>query len=90
MPYTTCVCTGCEETKQDEVAMLMAVSVFVLHAPPEVVLAPNLRYPCINHMTQCAQSSNIQVRIPTNDFLLDIRSLHARLFDFKLGQVRSC
>ncbi|XP_054269957.1 HEAT repeat-containing protein 5B-like isoform X2 [Macrosteles quadrilineatus] len=55
--------TGCEETKQDEVAMLMAVSVFVLHAPPEVVLAPNLRYPCINHMTQCAQSSNIQVQI---------------------------
>uniref|UniRef100_A0A1B6GMZ3 HEAT repeat-containing protein 5A n=1 Tax=Cuerna arida TaxID=1464854 RepID=A0A1B6GMZ3_9HEMI len=56
--------TGCdEETKPDEVAMLMAVSVFVLHAPPEVVLAPNLKYPCINHMTQCAQSNNIQVQI---------------------------
>lgn len=55
--------TGSDETKPDEVTMLKAISVFVLHAPPEVVLAPNLKYPCINHMTQCAQNNCIQVKI---------------------------
>nr|CAD7424523.1 unnamed protein product [Timema monikensis] len=51
--------TGCEETRLDEVTMLLAVAVFVLHAPPEVVCAPNLQYPCINQFRQCLQSDNI-------------------------------
>jgi len=41
--------------------MLLAIAVFVLHAPAEVVCAPNLQYPCINHFRQCLQSNNITV-----------------------------
>nr|CAD7398135.1 unnamed protein product [Timema poppensis] len=55
--------TGCEETRLDEVTMLLAVAVFVLHAPPEVVCAPNLQYPCINQFRQCLQSDNITVKL---------------------------
>ena len=50
-----------EETKVDEVTMMLAIAVFVLHAPAEVVSAPNLQYPCINHFRQCLQSDDIQV-----------------------------
>lgn len=55
--------TGSEETKLDEVTMLLAITVFILHAPSDVVHVPTLQYPCINHMTQCIQSNNIQVRL---------------------------
>jgi hypothetical protein len=41
--------------------MLLAIAVFVLHAPPEVVCAPNLQYPCINQFKQCLQSNNVEV-----------------------------
>jgi hypothetical protein len=41
--------------------MLLAIAVFILHAPPEVVCAPNLQYPCINQFKQCLQSNNIAV-----------------------------
>jgi hypothetical protein len=41
--------------------MLLAIAVFVLHAPAEVVCAPNLHYPCINQFKQCLQSNNITV-----------------------------
>jgi len=41
--------------------MLLAIAVFVLHAPAEVVCAPNLQYPCINQFRQCLQSNNITV-----------------------------
>lgn len=41
--------------------MLLAIAVFVLHAPAEVVCAPNLQYPCINQFKQCLQSNNITV-----------------------------
>lgn len=44
--------------KLDEVTMMLAIAVFVLHAPAKVVTAPNLQYPCINHFRQCLQSSN--------------------------------
>jgi hypothetical protein len=43
------------------VTMLLAVALFVLHAPAEVVCAPNLQYPCINQFKQCFQSNNITV-----------------------------
>ncbi|XP_021938507.1 HEAT repeat-containing protein 5B isoform X3 [Zootermopsis nevadensis] len=55
--------TGSDETKLDEVTMLLAIAVFVLHAPAEVVCAPNLQYPCINQFKQCLQSNNITVRL---------------------------
>ncbi|XP_048508039.1 HEAT repeat-containing protein 5B isoform X2 [Athalia rosae] len=55
--------TGCDETKMDEVAMMLAIAVFVLHASAEVVSAPNLQYPCINHFRQCIQSENALVKL---------------------------
>lgn len=52
---------GSEETKLDEVTMMLAIAIFVLHAPTKVVSAPNLLYPCINHFRQCLQSNNPMV-----------------------------
>ena len=42
--------------------MMLGIAVFVLHALPEVVSAPNLQFPCINHFRQAIQSENISVR----------------------------
>ncbi|KAJ8926889.1 hypothetical protein NQ314_020740, partial [Rhamnusium bicolor] len=55
--------TGRDENKLDEVTMMLAIAVFVLHAPSKVVIAPNLQYPCINHFRQCLESSNSTVRL---------------------------
>ncbi|KAK0176436.1 hypothetical protein PV328_000569 [Microctonus aethiopoides] len=52
-----------DETKMDEVTMMLAIAVFVLHALPEVVSAPNLQFPCINHFRQAFQSDNIMVKL---------------------------
>jgi len=41
--------------------MLLAIAVFVLHAPAGVVCAPNLQYPCINQFKQCLQNNSITV-----------------------------
>ncbi|XP_014227190.1 HEAT repeat-containing protein 5B isoform X3 [Trichogramma pretiosum] len=54
---------GNDETKMDEVAMMLGIAVFVLHALPEVVSAPNLLFPCINHFRQTIQSDNIYIRL---------------------------
>ncbi|XP_051162518.1 HEAT repeat-containing protein 5B isoform X4 [Leptopilina boulardi] len=55
--------TGSDETKMDEVAMMLGIAVFVLHALPEVVSAPNLQFPCINHFRQAMQSENISIKL---------------------------
>ncbi|XP_031336319.1 HEAT repeat-containing protein 5B-like [Photinus pyralis] len=55
--------TGSDENKLDEVTMMLAIAVFVLHAPSSVVTAPSLQYPCINHFRHCLQSSNAAVRL---------------------------
>ncbi|KAK5639624.1 hypothetical protein RI129_012116 [Pyrocoelia pectoralis] len=55
--------TGRDENKLDEVTMMLAIAVFVLHAPSNVVTAPSLQYPCINHFRQCLQSTNAVVRL---------------------------
>lgn len=55
--------TGCEETKMDEVTMMLAIAVFLLHTPASLVSIPSLQYPCINHFRQCLQSDNIVVKI---------------------------
>ncbi|KAJ8688360.1 hypothetical protein QAD02_024155 [Eretmocerus hayati] len=55
--------TGNDETKMDEVAMMLGIAVFVLHALPEVVSAPNLLFPCINHFRQAIQSDNTHIRL---------------------------
>ncbi|XP_014481449.1 PREDICTED: HEAT repeat-containing protein 5B isoform X3 [Dinoponera quadriceps] len=54
---------GNDETKMDEVAMMLGIAVFVLHASPEVVSAPNLQFPCINHFRHAFQSENITVKL---------------------------
>lgn len=55
--------TGSDQTKLDEVTMMLAIAVFALNAPSKVVSAPNLQYPCINHFRQCLQSPNTTVRL---------------------------
>ncbi|KAG7212607.1 hypothetical protein KM043_012898 [Ampulex compressa] len=55
--------TGSDETKMDEVAMMLGIAVFVLHALPDVVSAPNLQFPCINHFRHAFQSENILVKL---------------------------
>uniref|UniRef100_A0A182K6L8 HEAT repeat-containing protein 5B n=1 Tax=Anopheles christyi TaxID=43041 RepID=A0A182K6L8_9DIPT len=55
--------TGCEETKMDEVTVMLAVAVFLLHSPAGVVSVLNLQYPCINHFRQCFQSASLPVRL---------------------------
>ena len=42
--------------------MLLAMGVFILHAPPSVVRVPALQYPCVNEFTTCLQADNVQVR----------------------------
>ncbi|XP_035900169.1 HEAT repeat-containing protein 5B isoform X2 [Anopheles stephensi] len=55
--------TGCEETKMDEVTVMLAIAVFLLHSPAGVASVPNLQYPCINHFRQCVQSASLPVRL---------------------------
>ncbi|XP_017846517.1 HEAT repeat-containing protein 5B isoform X2 [Drosophila busckii] len=52
-----------EERKVDEVTMLLAIAVFILHTPATVVSAPSLQYPCINHFRQCLQSEHLSVKL---------------------------
>lgn len=47
----------------DEITMMLAIAVFVLYAPENVVLAPNLQYPCINHFRQCLLSQDAMVKL---------------------------
>ncbi|KAF6204448.1 hypothetical protein GE061_002789 [Apolygus lucorum] len=51
------------EKKLDEVAMMMCIAVFVLHSSPQVASAPNLQYPCINHLRQCLMSDNNNTKV---------------------------
>ena len=46
----------------DEVSLLLAVTVFILHCPKHVVCSPNVAYPAINAFTQCFQSKSGAVR----------------------------
>lgn len=55
--------TGCDETKVDEVTMMLAIAVFLLHTGSDVCSAPSLQYPCINHFRQCLQCENPVVKL---------------------------
>ena len=57
-----CACAGSEDMRLDEVTMLLAMGVFILHAPASVVRVPALQYPCVNEFTTCLQSDSVQVR----------------------------
>ncbi|XP_076262348.1 HEAT repeat-containing protein 5B isoform X3 [Rhynchophorus ferrugineus] len=47
----------------DEAAPLLAIAVFVLHAPADVAAAPNLQYPCLNHFRQCLLSEDSATKL---------------------------
>lgn len=53
--------TSKDEKKMDNITMMLAVAVFVMNAPSNVVIPPNLQYPCINHFRQCLESPNLTV-----------------------------
>lgn len=50
--------TGSDDTRVDEVTMMLAIAVFILHAPASLVSVPNLKFPSINHFQQCLQNEN--------------------------------
>uniref|UniRef100_A0A6B2ELW8 HEAT repeat-containing protein 5A n=1 Tax=Phlebotomus kandelakii TaxID=1109342 RepID=A0A6B2ELW8_9DIPT len=55
--------TGCEETKLDEVTMMLAIAVFILNLPAKYIAVASLQYPCINHFHQCLQSEHQVIRV---------------------------
>lgn len=56
--------TGCDDSKVDEVTIMLAIAVFILHAPDNLASAPSLKFPCINHFRQCLQNeSNPMVKL---------------------------
>ncbi|XP_039953261.1 HEAT repeat-containing protein 5B isoform X1 [Bactrocera tryoni] len=70
-----------EERKVDEVTMLLAIAVFILHTPASVVSTPSLQYPCINHFRQCMQSEHLSVKLKC---LQTTRSIFAKA-DLKIS-----
>lgn len=55
--------TGSDDTKADEVTMMLGIALFILHAPA-IVSIPNLKFPSINHFQQCLQcESNLMVKL---------------------------
>ncbi|XP_031626262.1 HEAT repeat-containing protein 5B isoform X2 [Contarinia nasturtii] len=56
--------TGCDETKADEVTMMLGIALFILHAPSAIVSVPNLKFPSINHFQHCLQNeTNLMVKL---------------------------
>lgn len=55
--------TGCDETKMDEVTMMLTIGIFVLHVPVPFISNPEIQYPCINHFRQCLLSPLNPVKI---------------------------
>lgn len=65
--------------------MMLGIAVFVLHALPEVVSAPNLQFPCINHFRQAFQSDNMQVSGWTCD---ELRTNLVMMMWILLGEIK--
>lgn len=56
--------TGSDDTRLDEVTMMLAIAVFLLHATPALVAIANIKFPAINHFQQCFQNeTNLMVKI---------------------------
>lgn len=47
-----------KEPKADQVTTVLAIGIFITKAPPKVVKAPNLQFPCINLLKQSLQNEN--------------------------------
>lgn len=55
--------TGAKDDKKiDEVTMMLAIAVFILHTP-KIVMMPTFQYPSINLFRQCFQSDSNMVRL---------------------------
>lgn len=55
--------TGSDDDKKlDEVTMMLAIAVFILHTP-KIVMVPNFQYPSINLFRQCFQNDSNLVRL---------------------------
>lgn len=53
-----------DETKVDEVTMMLGIAVFILHAPTNIASTPSLKFPSINHFQQCLQNeTNLMVKL---------------------------
>ena len=52
-----------DEPKPDEITTLLAVGIFIVKAPANVVQVPNLQYPAINLLKQSLQSHRKIVRL---------------------------
>lgn len=53
--------SGPVESKIDDGLSVKLVEIFITRMPFRVLIAPNLRYPCINLLTQALQSQNESV-----------------------------
>ena len=51
-----------DDKKLDEVTMMLAIAVFILHTP-KIVMMPTFQYPSINLFRQCFQSESNLVRL---------------------------
>jgi len=55
--------TAPQEAVTDEVSLLLAIKVYLTHGVPELLAAPDTRYPAVNAFSSSLQSTDIQVRI---------------------------
>lgn len=67
--------TRSEETKLDEVTMMLSIAVFILHIPSKLIAIPNLQYPSINHFRHCLMSDNNVVKLKS---IQTIRSIFVK------------
>ncbi|KAL7035637.1 hypothetical protein ACKWTF_008482 [Chironomus riparius] len=51
-----------DDKKMDEVTVMLAIAVFILHTP-KIVMLPNFQYPSINLFRQCFQNDSNLIRL---------------------------
>merc|ERR1712156_631673 len=55
--------TAPQEAVTDEVSLLLAIKVYLTHGVPELLAAPDTRYPAVNAFSSSLQSTDIEVQI---------------------------
>ncbi|KAH9415275.1 HEAT repeat-containing protein 5B [Dermatophagoides pteronyssinus] len=55
--------TSGDEQKQDFISTLLAIGVFIIHSPEQVLSHPQIQYPVINLMTRALKSENELVQL---------------------------
>ena len=59
----SCCVSGNDDQKQDFISTLLAIGVFAIYSPVEVLFTAQLQYPIINLMTQALQSDKDLVSV---------------------------